>query len=190
MTFREEVAITLLDKLLLTLLVGFIAFKLGNLAEVEKNKIGLETELVKTKRQIRIQTLEKQLSEFYWPMYLRLQKDNVLWKRIKALSASADTLPAEISKNIERAYIIKNHNEMVSVIDKNIYLAQLPPKEFKVVVKYTQHVAIYNAILLQKERKYNPIDLKEPFPNELFPIIENNLIALQAEYNKLVKLEP
>jgi hypothetical protein len=186
MTFREEIIKTIIDKGLLAIIIIFITYKVNQISEVEKNKADLEQEITKSKRQIRIQNLEKQLSVFYWPIYLRLQKDNALWHRIGSLSGTSDTLPREIGNNIERAYIIKNHNEIVDIIDKNIYLSQLSQQELDTLVRYTQHVAIYNAILLQKERKYNPIDLKEPFPKGLFPIIESNLKSLQSEYDELI----
>jgi hypothetical protein len=75
-TLQDEIIKILLDKLAaggLLLLGGFLINK-----AIEKLKYAeaLKNEITKQRFITRLQLIERQLTEFYWPIYLRLQKDN------------------------------------------------------------------------------------------------------------------
>src|SRR5690348_9740877 len=63
-----------------------IDLRSSRLKELWKTELDLEASRQKEwdKLQInkRIEILGRQLSEFYWPVYLRLQRDNAVWDRI------------------------------------------------------------------------------------------------------------
>jgi hypothetical protein len=82
MTLREEIIKILLDKLAIGGLLLLAGFLLNRSVERFKNAEALKNELAKQRFAARLGRLERQLSEFYWPVYLRLQKDNTVWRRL------------------------------------------------------------------------------------------------------------
>ena len=82
MTFPQQVLLTLLDKGLLALILAVAGFWLNRYVEAFKSRQAIEKELRKARDQKRIELLQSQLSQFYWPVYLHLQMDNVVWEKI------------------------------------------------------------------------------------------------------------
>lgn len=50
----------------------------------------------------RISEVEAQISEFYWPIYIRLQKDNVIWRKIIERTNELDKDKRELAHEIEK----------------------------------------------------------------------------------------
>jgi hypothetical protein len=93
------------------------------------------------------------------------------------------------AKAIEKDFILKNHQEIVEIIESKIHLAENSANSKELIdelLKYIKHVAVYKTIRSIKElQKFNPIDLNEPFPQKVFPLIENNFRELQKRYENL-----
>jgi len=167
---------------------------IAELESQQKKQISeLENQLTISRYNTELEFIERQISEFYWPIYLRLEKDNVMWKRIKSLSAEKNVLPEAASEAIEKDFILKNHQEIVEVIESKIHLAGDSANSKELInelLKYIKHVAVYKTIRSIKElQRFNPIDLNEPFPERIFPLIENNFRELQDRYEKLKKVK-
>jgi hypothetical protein len=81
-TFEQELFLTVLDKGLIGILLAIAGFWLNRYLEAFKSRRALESELIKTRDQKELELVQSQLSQFYWPVYLRLQIDNVVWERI------------------------------------------------------------------------------------------------------------
>ena len=89
---------------------------IAELENQQKQQISeLENQLAISRHNAELEFIERQISEFYWPIYLRLEKDNVMWKRIKSLSAEKNVLPEAASEAIEKDFILKNHQEIVEI---------------------------------------------------------------------------
>lgn len=89
---------------------------IAELENQQKQQISeLENQLAISRYNAELEFIERQISEFYWPIYLRLGKDNVMWKRIKSLSAEKNVLPEAASEAIEKDFILKNHQEIVEI---------------------------------------------------------------------------
>lgn len=196
--FTQKVFITLLDKGVLALVALIFGFWINKRLEIhradqqrilalERDKAVLENELNKQKHTLRIQFKEKQLSSFYWPVFLRFQKDSAMWTAIPQLSKGSKVLPDDLAREIELSFLIKNHEEIVSIIEANVYLAQADDKLLDDLVAYIKHVAVYKSLRGAKNYDLNPIDLGDPFPKNLIKRIEERLRLLQAEYDKLVQ---
>jgi len=112
MNFREHIIVTLLDKALIRGLIAIAGFWLNRGIERYKSRRALENELEKLRDQKRIQFLESQLSQFFWPVYLRLQMDNVVWERILDRGAKDDR-KRSLARQIENGVILANHRETV-----------------------------------------------------------------------------
>lgn len=94
-----------------------------------------------------------------------------------------------MAKLVEKEFILKNHQEIVYIIESKIHLAENSANSKELInelLKYIKHVAVYKTIRSIKElQMFNPIDLNEPFPQNIFPLIENNFRELQNRYEHL-----
>ncbi len=153
----------------------------------------LENQLVIARYNMELELIEKQISEFYWPIYLRLEKDNVMWKRVKSFSPEASVLPEAASEAIEQAFILKNHEKIVEIIETKTHLAEAASSSSELInelLKYIKHVAVYKTIRsIEELKKFNPVDLNEPFPARLFPLIEQNFRQLQQRHAQLKQIQ-
>ncbi len=154
----------------------------------------LENQIVFARYNAEMEFIESQISEFYWPIYLRLEKDNVMWKRIKSFNMGENVLPDSASNILEKEFILKNHQEIVEIIESKIHLAEISFYEndsknqelINELIKYIKHVAVYESIRSVEElKKINPVDLNEPFPDKIFPLIATNFQNLQTRYQHL-----
>ena len=211
MAFSERLIELVVDKLLLGGIVLVAGYWLNKRFEIFKNETNekyrqrqviaemenqqkqrifeLENQIVIARYNAELELIERQISEFYWPIYLRLEKDNVMWKRIKSLSPDKNVIPEAASDVIEKEFILKNHQEIVEIIESKIYLAENLTNSKDLInelLQYIKHVAVYKTIRSIKElQKINPVDLNEPFPQKLFPLIESNFRELQNRYEHL-----
>ncbi|ABA23529.1 conserved hypothetical protein [Trichormus variabilis ATCC 29413] len=167
---------------------------IAELENQQKQQVSeLENQIAIARYNAEIEFIERQISEFYWPIFLRLEKDNVMWKRIKSLSPEHNVLPEAASDAIEKEFILKNHQEMVEIIESKIHLAENANNSKDLInelLKYIKHVAVYKTIRSVKElQTINPVDLNEPFPDKLFPMIESNFRELQNRYEYLKNIK-
>lgn len=215
MSLSEKIIELVLDKILLGGIVLVAGYWLNKRFEIFKNETNqkyhqrqliaelenqqqqqiseLENQIAIARYNTELEFIERQISEFYWPIYLRLEKDNVMWKRIQYLSHEKNILPEAVSNVIEKEFIIKNHQEVVEIIENKIHLVENTNNSKTLInelLQYIKHVAVYKTIRSVTElQRLNPIDLNEPFPEKLFPLIENNFRELQNRYEYLKNIK-
>lgn len=215
MVFSEKLIELVVDKVLLGGIVLVAGYWLNKRFEIFKNETNekyrqrqliidlenqqkrqiteLENQLAIAQHKAEIEFIEKQISEFYWPIYLRLEKDNVTWNRVDCLSPDRNGFPQVVSKAIEKELILKNHQEIVEIIESKIHLAESSVNSKELInelLKYIRHVAVYKTLRSVEElQKVNPVDLGEPFPANLFPLIEHNFRELQNRHERLKKMK-
>ncbi|WP_146141193.1 hypothetical protein [Stenomitos frigidus] len=188
MTLQDEIIKILLDKLAIGGLLLLGGFLINKAIEKLKYAEALKNEITKQRFITRLQLIERQLTEFYWPVYLRLQKDNVVWERMLDKSKEDSGPLQKIGAVIEIDFILPNHEEMVKVIESKIHLAQLDRELLEALLSYIRHVAVYKAARsagftdLHNTQK----DLLPPWPENLYPEIERRTKALQNEYDDLL----
>lgn len=156
----------------------------GSLTLADKNlknelsKISkLDTLAYEAKRnEINLDYISKQLSEFYWPIYYRLEKNNSLYKLM------SNTF---IGDKIDTSVILKNHVDIADILQKKIYLAESDKTLIEEITKYLRHVAVYQAI---KEDRYKgfPEKFGLDYSKNLFEIIKERTDTLQRRYNNLL----
>ncbi|MEM9080840.1 MAG: hypothetical protein AAGC74_09135 [Verrucomicrobiota bacterium] len=129
----------------------------------------------------------KQLRDFYWPLYLGLQKDNVMWRRILDKRDSNNELKKNVGAVIERDVVLPNHSELVRLIESNLYLAEADKELEQLLLGYIRHVSLYQAIRTAGEEMIFPLKLGEEWPHDLFPRIKERTHILQAEYDAMLK---
>ena len=164
-----------IDKFILTAILGVLAF------------IGKSVwEIYNENRARKVELIEKQLSLFYYPLLIRLEKDNVTWKMILDKRKGDNSLKEKIGKNIESEVILPNHDEMIQIIEQNSYLCQDESIE-KMLVQYIKHVAVYKAIRETGDENTFPMnyDKSLQWPSEFHDSISNNTKQLQRKLDKL-----
>lgn len=135
-------------------------------------------------RQRRLDFLEKQLSQFYWPIYLHLQKNNVVWEHLINGRAVDTTLKERVDLQLLNSFFLPNHDDILKIIETSIHLAQPDETLEKLLLRYIRHVTIFRALRQAGLNNIDPIALGEPWPVDLFPEVESRLKALQAEFDE------
>jgi hypothetical protein len=176
------------DKLAIGLLILFLGYMLNRAIEKYKASQALISEISKQRFAATLQRIERQLSEFYWPMYLRLQKDNTVWRRLLDKGKEEDNPLRHIGSRIESDFILPNHNELVKIIETKIHLAEPDDTLQAALLSYIDHVAVYNAAFAAgfKDLHGTQRELLTPWPRELFTLIKSRTFKLQREYELLL----
>lgn len=146
-----------------------------------------QEELTRLRRNKKLELLEKQLSEFYLPLYIRLEKDNLVW--MKVFEQTDNQLSPEVRKNLELQFILPNHDEMMKIIESKIYLARADKRLFEEMSKYIRHIAVYKALRESGIFDKDPIAFGEPFPKDFFNLLKAEKERLQQEFDRLLDLE-
>jgi hypothetical protein len=137
--------------------------------------------------QKRIEFLERQLSQFYWPIYTLLLKNNAMWDQYSAAPGPRGAaLKKKIDDQICRTFYLPNHQAILTVIENQMHLAQADENLTKLIQQFIKHATIFQAMRDVDIQDYDPIAVGVPWPQKLFPNIESRLRAAQAEYEYLI----
>lgn len=149
--------------------------------------IARQEELTRLRRNKKLEILEKQLSEFYLPLYLRLEKDNLVWRKV--FEQTDTPLNPAVKQNLELNFILPNHDEIMKILESKIYLARADQRLSAAMSKYIRHIAIYKALRSAGIFDQDPIALGEPFPTDFFSLLTEEKDRLQQEFDRLLDLE-
>lgn len=176
-------------------------FSIAAAKEVEafKNQLGAQLESFKADLQRNLDTesqtrakriafLEQQLSQFYWPLHLRLQRDDAVWRRMLERE-STDETRRRVARAIDEHVLLPNHREIVSILEKGLHLARMDRGLEESVLNYVRHVAVYTALRHTDNYSTDPYHLGEPYPKDLSTQVERRTKQLQAEFDQLIQLE-
>ncbi|MCQ4140099.1 hypothetical protein [Chryseobacterium sp. EO14] len=184
--FKEEIIKIVTEKGLLSLVILIAGYWINQLLETSKQNNELKNKLHESSRDKILSNIEKQLSSFYYPVYFRIQKDNALWKLSPQLSQDS-TFPMESNLTIENNFILKNHKEIVEIVENNIHLIEIDDELQEVINLYIKHVTGYFIIRSTESIKNkNPIDLGFPYPQNFEKIIKNRMTKLQKANNDIL----
>lgn len=170
---------TMVDKLLIALiLVGAGLWANQNL-ESFKSKQERQKEAAASQ----IDFIQRQLSEFYWPLLFRLEKDNAVWTRIMSPEK-------QLAADIEEKILLPNHDEILKILESKSYLMFNPgekteAKLIMAIMQYERHIAVYKALRSIGDTR-RPADLKERYPNEFSEIIRTRIAELESQRNVLL----
>lgn len=177
----------IVEKGLLALIVALAGYWISKYLEINKQRITLQNKIRETNRDKVYLIVEKQLSNFYYPIYFRLEKDNALWKLSPQLSGKENSLPQETNEIIEKEHILKNHYEILSIIETNIHLVEIDNELQESINAYIKHVVVYDTIRkVQSLSKLNPIVFDAPYPKHFIQIIKDRMARLQKKNNEFL----
>lgn len=145
-------------------------------------------ELYMESRKRKIQKLEDRLKSFYWPLLVKIEKDNVIWESILSKRSDPNSKEYKIAEHIE-AEVLSNHDEALAIIENNLYLAE-PDEVFIEQIKlYIKNVTIYKAIRAAGDITTFPIELGAQWPTELYRLVNKKTKHYQDVLNKLTRTE-
>lgn len=166
---------------LVSVAAGF-ALKAAWSAWIDKQKaIELDT------WKLQVSQMEKSLSQFYWPIYIRLQRGNVVWQRIRDRENQSDTERKKLAFQVDEGVLLPNHEEIVKVIESNIHLAALDEEFESQVLAYLRHIDVYRSIRTVGIKDKDPIFFGEPYPHGFFAAVQERLNRYQHEYDQLLR---
>jgi len=111
---RDQLIVTVVDKFLIALVIAIAAFALNRIIEKLRAGLAIRNEFIKLRDAKRMEFLDKQLSQFYYPLYIRLHIDGAVWKRILDKRNGDDDLRRRVGDSIEKNTILPNHDAMVT----------------------------------------------------------------------------
>jgi hypothetical protein len=163
---------------ILTFGVG-LAFKYTLDAKAQRNdaarKFALEN---------RTAFLQQQLTRFYWPLYLVLEKDDLIYERVTERDEDPNSNASRLSIYIEANSVLPNHQAAAKVIEDFLYLAG----DHEVVtacVAYIRHVKVFE-MLSAAGVKTDPINQGAPYPKGFKDIVRRHCMKIQTEYDQMI----
>lgn len=183
MTFGQQLTLILIDKAVIGFFVLLAGLWLNRELEAYKSRQTQSLEIAREKRQV----LEKQISEFYQPILLRLERDNAIWKYMKG-KYQTDPDTQKFGLSFENTFILPNHEQIMQIIETRGHHIGDDEQVLEEVKNYTEHVFIYKALRAMGDTRdpYN-FDKKLIWPKNFYTVIRDKNQALQAEYESLLK---
>lgn len=158
-----------------------------------QDKVRLET------WKLRIDELERRLSQFYWPLYIRLQRDDVIWRKVffdlspwskrekpAWVAELSEDDQKKLAKEIEDKVLLPNHAETVTIIRSAIHLANADPVFEDMLVRYIRHADAYSS-LRSAGSDLSPKAIGEKFPDGLTEAVRDRLTKYQKQYEELLR---
>jgi hypothetical protein len=188
--FRSEISAKRWAQIstLLPLLVLVIGFQLNQFGEARKRA----NELRIAQSNAQLQFIDQQLAQFYYPIKIRLERDNAVWE-VSARNRDAST-DLQLADDIEAKMLLPNHREILELIRNNFHLLTNQSEAADVtelltqINRYQRHVTIYQAL-----REAN--DLRMPYqvcedckyPTEFEVQIDKRIDDLQTQRRALMQ---
>lgn len=175
---------------LIPILAIILSFLANSTLDRNKNIAASRQEQLRADRDF----IDRQLSNFYYPIFLRLEKDSATWTLAGQLSEeSRNKVTPQFSEYIENGILLPNHQEIVEIIDGRLSLIkngreQYDPSELIAAIKkYQRHVAAYRALRAINNFGANPIELCPDckFPAEFPKLISERIRDLEAQRARL-----
>jgi hypothetical protein len=135
-------------------------------------------------RRKRKENIADKLKLFYWPILIRLEKDNAIWETILSKRQEINSIQYKIANQVEKNSILKNHQEILDIIDSYAYLAEPDLKFTEQIKKYIKNVTIYKALRESGEETMFPLALGAGWPEDLYSIIKERTQYYQGKLNE------
>jgi hypothetical protein len=177
----REILLVAIDKGLFALLLAASVF----LFDRSLKRFEHDQAVAETKRQAQVTLIERQLSEFYEPILMRLNIDTAIepWRQKKW---SKDTTEEAIGRSVEEKLTVPNHVAIMDILQTKMGLAAADEKLCKAIEKYYTHVALYRAQRDLNLRE-DPAGRGYPWPKEFPDAVRARTERLRAEYQRLTQ---
>ena len=164
---------------ILTLVLGFLLQ-----SNAEKKRVHQERE-VQRKKEIR-DGIGKQLSELYYPIQRRLQKDDAVWQLWN--QNQFDESNKSLAKEVEKSILLPNHEEIIQILENNFSLLRNSEENvdldalMKALMRYERHIALYRSLRLSNDSR-NPVDFGSDwaYPSDFAAEVDRRIAQLELQ---------
>lgn len=182
-SMRQRLVMILVDKLLIALILIGAGLWSSQHLEIFKGEQARRTEIAASQAAF----IQQQLSEFYWPLLFRLEKDNAVWVRILDKDKA-------LASHIETDVILANHAEILHLLDAKAHLMFNPSEPvqdrlIEVIKLYVRHVAVYQALRAAGDTRW-PGQAGEPWPEHFLDIVRKRIMELEQQRRALLLAAP
>lgn len=148
-------------------------------ADIEKNRKQIDFNNQDNINKQRLKYVTQQLSEFYWPVLYRLQKNNSVYKMLGN---------SFVGERIDKEVILPNHLQVLDILEKKIYLAQPNDEMMRNINKYIEHVNWYQMLRKSGYNGFPESYNGQGYNSDFYNSIRIRTEYLQKEYEKLLTL--
>lgn len=125
----------------------------------------------------RLQYVTSQLKEFYWPILIRLEKNNAIYNKLD---------DSFIGQSIDESVILPNHLEIVKILEDKMHLAQADSAFLNEIAHYVGHVYTYQSLRKGGYTGYPKEYRGRSYRSEFFKVVKTRTNFFQEEYNDLI----
>lgn len=155
-----------------------------NLEHSQGVEFARKLQIEKHKREL--DKIDEKLSKFYYPVLFGLEKDTAVWTLSSRLTDNEQIITSEGERFVENKVLVKNHNRISEILERNIHLIDMNDTMSKALSRYLRHVAIYNMIVTVEDMKdKRPEDLGEPYPEQLQEELTKRIEFLRERKSQL-----
>ena len=140
--------------------------------------------------------IDKQLSNFYYPIKLRLEKDTAVWQLSDRLSKNnRKTVGDNFSQYIEKSVLIPNQEEIVDIISKNFEQIKNAEEKYdpkpliESINHFQRHFASYKTLRMLNIWDLNPADVCQgcEWPSSFPNLISERIASLEKQREALAE---
>jgi hypothetical protein len=192
LSYSEELSLLLIDKGVIGVLVlvaGFALNKMLKRGELERTltnemqtlQTTLANDLKKLGASKRLEFAERQLSEFYWPLYVR----SFTLSALRSLRRSRGSASGANIRGIaeQESTILA---DMALVFNKSVHLMESDDQLFQAMLKLCQYEAARRAEIDQVVTGEDPDHLAVLWPDKLQQLLVSASFRLQKQYDDMV----
>lgn len=127
------------------------------------------------------QLMESKLQNFYWPICIRLKKNQSVYKYlfIGKKDSDKDSIDYKIAHYVEKNILLSNHQEILSIITSYRHLADVDSQIGPLIDEYIKHVSIYKALADSGIDEFAGVVGDAPYPPKIDEYFYNKTKELQ-----------
>lgn len=130
---------------------------------------------------------ERQLAEFYWPIFIRLEQSELLHREI---SDSRGMGEQHVKDIVASDVLIPIHDEIVKIIELRTYVAEAETDLRELLLQYVRDVTSYKAMCVSEDSTTVRRTSQAPASEQLHSRIRMKTMELQERYEYLLFGDP
>lgn len=165
-----------LIEIMIPVIIGILGYLGKSVYEIYVNR-------QKRKREL----LEDKLKNFYWPIYIRLKKNEDTYRLLfkGKMKTDSDSIDYKISHYVEKEVLLKNHEEILEIITNYRHLAETDTNFEQLTDEYIKHVTIYQGFLHAGINEYPGVKADAPYPTGIDDYFFKKTKVLQEKLERL-----
>lgn len=174
--------------------IPVIAIILGLFANIHLESVKQSNANASLQLKLKRDFIDRQLSEFYYPIKMRLEKDTAVWQLSGQLSEqNRNKTGDDFSKYIENSVLIPNHEEIIAIISRNFGLIKNADEKYDTkplidsINQYQRHFSAYKTLRALGVYTINPIGVCKgcEWPESFPRLISLRIVELERQREAL-----